>query len=104
MSACISAKVGGLVAGSGAVLAVADVSPIMGAVESYGIVGILCIIAVTLWAKSERQEREASKYREERAKREQAEGEKMVETLTNLTNALTNLKDHCAAVNYKRHE
>lgn len=104
MSACISAKVGGIVASTGAVLAVSDASGAMSFVETYGVVGILVVIALTLWAKSERQEKEASKYRAEKAEREQAERAKMVETLTNLTNALTNLRDHCAAVNWKRHE
>jgi len=104
VSSCITAKIGGLAASGGAVLAVSDASGAMSFVETYGVVGILVVIALVLWAKSERQEKEATKYREDKAKREAEEQRKMVETLSNLTNALTNLRDHCANVNWKRHE
>lgn len=98
MSACVSAKAGGMFASSGAVLAVQDATGAMSYVETYGIVGILVIIALVLWAKSERQEKAANEYRESREKREREEQRATIETLMAITNALNNLRDHCAAI------
>ena len=98
MSACLSAKLGGMAATGGLVLATSEATGLFTAIESYGVVGILGIVALALWTKSDRQEREAEKRRDERDARGREDQKRLVETLSAITNALNNLKDHCAAV------
>lgn len=106
MSACMIAKFGSGIALSGAAIASVDPATATGYVNQHGVVGVLVIIALVLWAKSERQEskadarlEKADKAREERAKAEKERDEKFTSTMNGLTNALQNLKDHCAAIN-----
>lgn len=98
MSACMMAKFGSGIALSGAAIASVDPASATGFVNQHGVVGVLVVIALVLWAKSERQEKAANEYRESREKREREEQRATIETLMAITNAINNLRDHCAAV------
>ncbi len=98
MSACLTAKLGGMAATGGLFVATGEATGLFSAIESYGVVGVLGIVALALWAKSERQERESEKRRDAREERTREEQKKLIETLSAITNALTNLREHCAAV------
>lgn len=105
MSACMMAKFGSGVAAGGAAIAMADASSAAGFVEQHGVVGVLVVIALVLWAKSERQEKKADerleradRAREDRAKLEKERDEKLNGTLNNLTNAITAMHKHCEDV------
>lgn len=98
MSACLTAKLGGMAAMGGLFVATGEATGLFSAIESYGVVGVLGIVALALWAKSERQEREAEKRRAEREAREREDQKRLVEALSAMTNAINNLRDHCAAV------
>ena len=98
MSACMMAKFGSGMAAGGAAIAMADAGTAAGYVEQHGVVGVLVVIALVLWAKSERQERKADELREKRRMEERERDERFNATMNGLTNAVQNLKDHCAAV------
>ena len=98
MSACLSAKLGSMVATSGLVVATGEATGLFTAIESYGVIGVLGIVSLALWAKSERQEREAEKRRAEREAREREDQKRLVEALSAMTYAINNLRDHCAAM------
>lgn len=105
MSACMMSKFGAGIALGGAAIASVDPSTATGFVNQHGVVGVLVVIALVLWAKSERLEKKADerleradKAREERAKAEKERDEKFFAVMTGLTYAVENLKDHCAAV------
>ena len=98
MSACMMAKFGSGMAAGGAAIAMADAGTAAGYVEQHGVVGVLVVIALVLWAKSERQERKADELREKRRMEEHERDERFNATMNGLTNAVQNLKDHCAAV------
>ena len=98
MSACMMAKFGSGMAAGGAAIAMADANTAVGYVEQHGIVGILVVISLVLWAKSERQEKKADELREKRRVEEHDRDEKFNATMNKLTNAVENLKDHCSAV------
>ena len=105
MSACMMAKFGSGVAAGAAAIAMVDAGPAASCVERHGIIGVLVVIALVLWAKSERLEKKADerleradKAREERVKAEKERDEKFFAVMTGLTYAVENLKDHCAAV------
>lgn len=95
MSSCMLAKYGAGIAASGAVIAMGDPSEAVGFVSQHGVVGILVVIALVLWAKSERQEKKADIEREKRADRERQRDEKQNAALDRLTNAITTLQQHC---------
>lgn len=92
------AKFGSGVAAGGAAIAAVEPTSAIGYVERHGIVGILVVIALVLWAKSERQEKKGDELREQRRREERERDEKMNATLAGITTALNGLKDHCAAV------
>lgn len=96
MSACMVAKYGAGVAACGATIAMGDPSVAVGFVSQHGVVGILVVIALVLWAKSERQEKKADSEREKQAERERQRDEKQNSTLDRLTHAITALQQHCA--------
>ena len=98
MSACMMAKFGSGMAAGGAAIAAVDPTTATGFVNQHGVVGSLVIIATVLWAKSERQEKKADELRERRRAEERERDEKFNRTMGDLTNAVQNLKDHCAAV------
>lgn len=101
MSACMLAKFGSGVAAGGAALAVADAGAAAGYVEQHGIVGVLIVIALVLWAKSERQEKKADELREKRRLEERERDDRFNVTMNGLTNAVNNLRDHCATIHRK---
>lgn len=90
------AKFGSGVAAGGAAIAAVDPSGAVGYVNQHGVVGLLIVIALVLWAKSERQEAKADKLREVRAAQEHERDEKLNGTLGRLTVAITALQQHCA--------
>ena len=98
MSACMMSKFGAGIALGGAAIASVDPSTATGFVNQHGVVGVLVVIALVLWVKSERQEKKADEYRERREKRELEAQRATIETLMAITNALNNLRDHCAAM------
>ena len=106
MSACMMAKFGSGIAAGGAAIAAVDPTTATGYVNQHGVVGVLVVIALVLWAKSERQEKKADerlekadKAREERAKSEKERDEKLNGTLGELTNAIKAMHKHCEDVN-----
>ena len=105
MSACMMAKFGCGIATGAAAIAAADPSVAVGFVNQHGVVGILIVIALVLWAKSERQEKKADELRELRRKEERERDEKMNATLGGISTALKGIKDHCEAVHrWERHD
>lgn len=98
MSACMMAKFGSGMALGGAAIASVDPVAATGYVNQHGVVGVLVIIALVLWAKSERQEKKGDELREQRRREERERDEKMNATLGGITTALNGLKDHCEAV------
>lgn len=99
MSACMIAKFGSGIALSGAAIASVDPATATGYVNQHGVVGVLVIIALVLWAKSERQEKKADEYREARRLDEKARDDKLNGTLSELTNAIKAMHKHCEDVN-----
>jgi hypothetical protein len=95
MSACMMAKFGSGIALGGAAIASIDPSVATGYVNQNGVVGVLVIIALVLFAKSERQEKKADEYREARRLDEKARDEKLNGTLGELTNAIRAMHKHC---------
>lgn len=95
MSACMMAKFGSGIALGGAAIASVDPSVATGYVNQHGVVGVLVIIALVLWAKSERQEKKADEYRENRRQDEKQRDEKINGTLGELTNAIMAMHKHC---------
>ncbi len=98
MSSCMMAKFGSGIALGGAAIASVDPATATGFVNQHGVVGVLIVIALVLWAKSERQERESEKRRDARDERTREEQKRLIETLSAITNAINNLREHCAAV------
>ena len=96
MSACMMAKFGSGIAAGGAAIAAVDPTTATGYVNQHGVVGVLVVIALVLWAKSERQEKRADELREARAARERERDAKLNATLGSLTVAITALQQHCA--------
>jgi len=89
------AKMGSGVAAGSAVIASVEPGIAVGWVNQHGVVGILIVIALVLWAKSERQEKKADEQREKRAEREERRDEKLNATLSALTTAIAALQQHC---------
>lgn len=89
------AKFGSGVAAGGAAIAMADAGTAAGFVEQHGVVGVLVVIALVLWAKSERQEKKADEYREQRRLEEKARDEKLNATLCGLAEAVRAMHKHC---------
>jgi hypothetical protein len=95
MSACMMAKFGSGIALGGAAIASVDPAAATGYVNQHGVVGVLVVIALVLWAKSERQERKAEEYREIRRQDEKARDDKINGTLSDLANAIKAMHKHC---------
>ena len=98
MSACMMAKFGSGMAAGAAAIAMADAGAAINYVDQYGVVGVLVVIALVLWAKSERQEKKADELREKRRAEERERDERFNRTMGDISNALSNLKDHCASI------
>jgi uncharacterized protein YlxW (UPF0749 family) len=82
------AKFGSGIAAGGAVIATADPSTAVGFVNQHGVVGILIVIALVLWAKSERQEKKADELREQRRLEERERYERQDATMNRLADAI----------------
>jgi hypothetical protein len=95
MSACMMAKFGSGIALGGAAIASVDPATATGFVNQHGVVGVLVVIALVLWAKSERQEKKADEYRENRRLEEKARDEKLNGTLGGLAEAIRAMHKHC---------
>lgn len=95
MSACMMAKFGSGIALGGAAIASVDPATATGFVNQHGVVGVLVVIALVLWAKSERQEKKADEHRERRRVEEKARDEKLNATLGGLSEAVRAMHKHC---------
>jgi hypothetical protein len=89
------AKYGAGIAAGGATIAMGDPSVAVGFVSQHGVVGVLVVIALVLWAKSERQEKKADEYREARRLDEKIRDEKLNGTLGGLSEAIRAMHKHC---------
>ena len=80
-----------------AAASIAAVDPVSAVsyVNQFGVVGILVIVALALWVKSERQEKRGDELREAKAARERERDEKLNATLNNLNATIAALKQHC---------
>lgn len=92
------AKFGSGIAACGAVVASVDPSTAVGFVNQHGVVGILIVIALVLWAKSERQEKKADELREQRRLEERERYEKQDATMSRLADAIKAMHEHCRDV------
>ena len=95
MSACMMAKFGSGIALGGAAIASVDPATATGYVNQHGVVGVLVVIALVLWAKSERQEKKADEYRENRRLDEKARDDRLNNTLGGLAEAVRAMHKHC---------
>ena len=95
MSACMMAKFGSGIALGGAAIAAIDPTGATGYVNQHGVVGVLVVIALVLWANSERQEKKADEYREKRRLEEKERDEKLNSTLGGLAEAIRAMHKHC---------
>ena len=95
MSACMMAKFGSGIALGGAAIASVDPVAATGYVNQHGVVGVLIVIALVLWAKSERQEKKADEYREKRRLEEKERDDKLNSTLGGLAEAVRAMHKHC---------
>ena len=95
MSACMMAKFGSGIALGGAAIAAVDPTAATGYVNQHGVVGVLVVIALVLWAKSERQEKKADEYRENRRLDEKARDDRLNNTLGGLAEAIRAMHKHC---------
>lgn len=89
------AKFGSGIALSGAAIASVDPASATGFVNQHGVVGVLVVIALVLWAKSERQEKKADEYRENRRLDEKARDDRLNTTLGGLSEAVRAMHKHC---------